>query len=91
MEANKGVLETVPNPQESPVEAKLYAYGLPEYEVELLLDRFVSNLSLSEIADRQGYRNKQDVYRLLSGLIARLKKSDAFKSLLEGMRKKGYN
>lgn len=73
------------------LEAKLTEYGLPEHEVELLMDRFVGNMSYEDIASRQGYNNRKDVHRLLASVVKRLSKSEAFKDLLKGLRKRGNN
>lgn len=73
---------------DSNLEFRLRKYGLPEYEVELILDKFISRMSNREIAEKQGYTNHQYVGRLLAGIIKRLKKSNKFKELLQTMNDK---
>lgn len=66
------------------IDRRLVEYGLPEYEIELLLDRYVSKLSLREIAKIHGYVHPQIVERLLRQVTERLNKSDNFKKFLKG-------
>lgn len=66
----------------------LRQYGLKEYEVELIMDRYVANLSLTEISEKQGYVvNKQKIWRLLQDTTMKLQKSPEFKEWLENLAK----
>ena len=67
---------------EAGIEGQLRSYGLKDHEIELLMDKYVANLSYEDIADKQGYTDRKHVWRLLDELTNRLKKSDAFKQML---------
>lgn len=72
------------------LEIKLKAYGLQEYEIELLLDRIVANLSFEEIKKKHGYvSTKKSIWRLYTQLIEKLQKSSKFKQILKGMNNEG--
>lgn len=62
----------------------LHNYGLKDYEIDLIIDRYVGNLSLRELAKVHGFLSHMAVIRLLNDLTDRLKKSDKFKAFLKG-------
>jgi hypothetical protein len=59
-------------------------YGLKVWEIDLLLGRYVENLSLRDISKRYGYLDNKKVWRLLEELTERLSKSPVLKKLLLG-------
>lgn len=82
------VMREEPEPETySFIESKLRDYGLVDYEIELLLDYYVANLSLREIKKRHNYVcDSKGIWRLISTLTERLKKSPMFKELLQGKK-----
>jgi len=70
-------------PSYSFIESKLRDYGLRDYEIELLLDYYVAGLSLRDIKKKHNYVcDSKGVWRLLSDLTDKLRKSPRFKELL---------
>ncbi len=65
----------------------MYRFGLQEFEVELMLDKYVANLSLREIEARHGYLSSKDVWRLIKATTEKLQKSPEFKELLVNLIK----
>lgn len=49
-------------------EAKLAGMGFKQYEITLIMDRFISKLSISEITKRHGYVSTWVVVKLLDHL-----------------------
>lgn len=62
----------------------LHQYGLKDYEVDLIIDRYIGNLSLRELAKLHGYVSHMAVVRVLDEITGRLKKSKQFLSFLKG-------
>ena len=56
------------------LERKLTELGMPPWRVELLMDRYVSNLTISEIAKKRGYLSRTTVYGLLKETVSIAKK-----------------
>jgi hypothetical protein len=78
-------------PNETNLEKFLIKYGLQEYEVDLIMDRYIGNLSLREITEAQGYTQHNTVSRLIDQITLRLSKSADFKRLLkEAMKDEGH-
>lgn len=50
------------------IERKLASKGFKDYEINLIMDRFVSKLTIGEITDKHGYLSSYTVRNLLSKL-----------------------
>ena len=55
------------------LEGALAKMGLESFRAELLMDRFVDKLSLSEIAKNRGYLNHNEVNRLVKDTLIKLR------------------
>lgn len=49
-------------------EKKLEGVGFKDYEIDLIMDRFVHEMSIRDITEKHGYLRTQDVVRLLEKL-----------------------
>ena len=62
----------------------LVKYGLKDYEIDLLIDKYIGNLSFRELAKLHSYTSHRAVMRVLEELTGRLSKSKAFLAFLKG-------
>jgi hypothetical protein len=52
---------------------KLQKYGLQDYEVEILVERFVNNKTIKEITDESGYTSPGAAFYIIKKAIEKLK------------------
>lgn len=66
------------------VQRMLLSFGLESFRVELIMDRFVSNLTLKEIASNRGYVDAKAVHRVITTTLDFLSRANvkAAKKLL---------
>ena len=57
------------------LEEKLRTVGLESFRIELIMDRYISRLTLAEIAEKQGYVNGSAVQYLIKQTLQMLKNS----------------
>lgn len=85
MNENKESVQSTPDFKtlnDGSLEAKLATLGLTHWEIEIILDRFISNLSFEDIALNHGYQNRKSISRVLTNSLNKLKQNPLTVALL---------
>ena len=72
------------------VEGNLMSLGLTRLEADVLCDRFVSNFTLDDIANKRGFRTYKQVYDFIAKVVIRLKTNNSYEHVKKALGKGIY-